>query len=180
MLYLVIGGTGMLQGTLLGLLDDGHDVVTISRRPDRFRSLYEKAGDQAGRLHWAAGDYSDPDSFRAALSTLHNGSVPDAVIAWMPDGPSWPVLFEAMRAHPRSSPWALFRVQGSRASREEMPPHPRGVELHLIILGFVMASGRARWLTHEEIAAGTLTAIRQPAARHIVGIVEPWEHRPAW
>lgn len=180
MVYLVIGGTGMLQGTVRGLLADGHDVYLVSRHRSRFLSLASTAGSVRQRLRWVSGDYTHATSFRTALSAICAKAVPDAVIAWMPDGPSWPILLDVMRAHHGTSSWTLFRVRGSQASRDEPPTPPPGVLLHLVILGFVVTASGSRWLSPAEIAMGTLDAVRRRERRHIVGAVEPWDQRPPW
>ncbi|MEM5592401.1 hypothetical protein AAHH67_13015 [Niallia circulans] len=41
-----------------------------------------------------------------------------------------------------------------------------------------MENSVSRWLTHKEISAGVIDAIKNNWKRKVVGVVEPWEKRP--
>jgi hypothetical protein len=180
MAILIIGGTGMLQGTALGLVADGEEVFIISRTAERFRTLHQAAGNLAPHLHWLGADYTDPAGFRAAVASAVAAGPPRAVLAWMRDGPAWDILISLLNAAWGAAGWDLFRVRGSLASRESLPAAPAGVRFHLIILGFVLTESASRWLSHAEIGDGVLAAIRQNARRSIIGTVDPWDRRPRY
>lgn len=180
MAWLVIGGTGMLAGTTAALAAAGEDVWLISRQASRVAPLRAAAGAAAGRLHFAAADYTDVRAFATALRQATETKPPCQVLAWMVDGPWWDVLFTTMRAIHGGQPWDLFRVRGSAATHEPLPPMPPDVSFHVIILGFFVERGSSRWLSHAEIADGVLAALTQPAPRTVVGVVAPWSLRPPY
>lgn len=56
----------------------------------------------------------------------------------------------------------------------------RGIDYARVVLGFVIEPRGSRWLSNEEISAGTLRAIERPegAGESVVGVVRPWSARP--
>lgn len=67
------------------------------------------------------------------------------------------------------------KAQPERRARFEALPN---IVYHEVILGFVTEGEDSRWLTHDEISRGVLTAIDGQASRFIVGTVEPRSARP--
>lgn len=185
MRMLVIGGTGMLAACTVGLAADGHRVTVLSRSRARFDRL-PVAPAAPMPMEWLGADYTDSPAFRLALQRgLRTGPF-DAVLAWMPDGTWWDTLFGEMHSArgTGSSPWDLYRVRGSAAAcsgfAEAFPPAPANVRLHLIVLGFQLATQGSRWLRHDEIAEGALNAVRTAQRLTVVGTVDPWERRPSY
>lgn len=165
---LVIGGTGMLLGTLRHLLGAGDDVCSVSRRPPALTHP---------RLHPLLVDYRDPVALGLALD--RSGPFQRALV-WVhsvaPDVP------ERAALHVSDD---FFHVLGSAAADPAAPAPDRrerfealGVRYHEIVLGFMTEQGHSRWLTNAEISEGVWGAVQRPQPRCVVGTVEPWNARP--
>ena len=167
---LMVGGTGMLSGTLQHLLDAGDEVYSISRRAPNTTHP---------RLHPLLLDYRDPDALKAALA---DSGPFDRAVVWIHS-----VVPEAPFTVAEVVHGPYFHVLGSAAADPSRPGtarqerfHALGTDYREVILGFQLTSQGARWLTNAEISAGTWQAIEQDARRFIIGTVEPWSARPAW
>lgn len=165
---LVVGGTGMLLGTVEGLLADGHELWVLARRAPAL---------EHPRLHPLLVDYGDAAALDATLTRATGTAGPfDGAIVWAHS--SAPHAPEVVARH-ISGPF--LHVLGS-ATADPSRPHPTpgwaGEGYRTVVLGFVREAGRSRWLTNPEIAAGVLEAWRSGAARTVVGTVEPWSARP--
>lgn len=86
----------------------------------------------------------------------------------------------------RSASCRLFHVRGSAVANlaegarrlpEWLARYPQ-IQYRQVILGFVVEQGASRWLTHQEISDGVISALRQDAPFSVVGTVEPWMLRP--
>ena len=170
---LVVGGTGMLSGLCEALIGDGGRLSLVSRRASRV----------AGPDGFDCDDY-DPHAFTAALDAAVARSGPiELAVAWFHDaGIAAPrLLAERVRGR-------LFLVLGSATAD---PAHPDRLEqarrlaeglpdcaVRLVVLGFQMEPGGARWLTDAEISEGALQAVRSDRSLSVVGRVEPWPARP--
>ncbi len=164
---LLVGGTGMLSGLARTLAPLAASLTIASRNPQR---LAEELGISSMRVDWAA-----PALARADLSG--KGVRYDLVISWLHDNA---VSFardceNLLRADGRS-----VRIHGSLsvdpAIRARRDPDPRpGVHRQTIVLGWFAdptADDGKRWLTDEEVCAGTLQAVLNPSAvLHIIGDV---------
>jgi 3-oxoacyl-[acyl-carrier protein] reductase len=67
------GGTGIGAAIAAGLIDDGHDVVIIGRRPSVLRATAAELNERAGRpqaVRFVAADLSVPDQVDAAVAQL--------------------------------------------------------------------------------------------------------------
>jgi hypothetical protein len=180
---LIVGGTGMLADVARTLAARGDTVAVVARGRDRFREAFGAAG-RGGTLHHVAVDYTDLPGFRAAIATAAATWGPPAlVIARIrSDAPaSFQTLVDTVDHVTGGSPWRLFHVRSSAASRDPTPPPvPDSCRYRQIILGFVLEATGARWLHHAEIVRETLTAIDHDRVYHVVGTVEPWDRRPSY
>ncbi|HSY87570.1 MAG TPA: hypothetical protein VLA85_13465 [Verrucomicrobiae bacterium] len=53
------------------------------------------------------------------------------------------------------------------------------LDYRIVVLGFVIEpDGRSRWLTHDEISAGTVKSLAGATPLSIIGAVTPWSARP--
>jgi molybdopterin-guanine dinucleotide biosynthesis protein A len=148
---LVVGGTGMLAHATRALADRGHPVTSVARRP----------ADLGRGITAAPLDYRDTGALAAALAAAGEARGPiELAVCWIhADAP------DAPRAIARAlAPGArLVQVFGTRVwPLQETPLH---VAYRQVLLG---ATG-GRWLTHEEISAGTLAAVDADRPLHVVG-----------
>ncbi|MFZ3007563.1 MAG: hypothetical protein WA047_15455, partial [Phenylobacterium sp.] len=167
---LVVGGTGMLSGLCEALAGDGGRLSLLSRQaagPDGF-----------------ACDYYDPAAFRGALDAAVARAGPiNLAVAWFHT-----LKIEAPRLLAERVDGRLFQVLGSAAAD---PSHPwrletarevardlASCELRQVVLGFKVEAAGSRWLTHDEISAGVLDAVRSDRALTIIGQTKPWSARP--
>ncbi|ADY26203.1 short chain dehydrogenase [Deinococcus proteolyticus MRP] len=167
---LVVGGTGMLSGTIQHLLNSGDEVYSISRHAPAIRHP---------RLHPLLLDYRNSEALKAALATC--GSFDRAVI-WIHS-----IVPEAPFAVAEAVTGPYFHVLGSAAADPSRPGAARlerfralGTDYREVILGFQVTAHGSRWLTNAEISAGVWHAIAQDARRFVIGTVEPWAARPEW
>ena len=181
MAVLMVGGTGMLAGTAVGLAQDGEDVFLLSRSAEGFTRVRDRAGPAAVHLHWHAVDYTDARAWTAALRTILHQHHPETAVVWMSDRPAFDIFVQLVAAERASKPWRLFRVRGSAAAREPAaPPRVASCLYRLVILGFVLEGDGSRWLSRDEIGSGVLDAVRHDRERSVVGTVEPWDRRPSY
>jgi hypothetical protein len=165
---LVLGGTGMLAGAAATLLADGWHVVLPSRRRPAL----------TGGAHWVRADWSDPDTLAKAAGDALDGPA-DLLVAWVHREVRTAVL---RVVEPLLAPGApVVEVHGSASANplggcpdQVLPGH----STQQVVLGYVRHAGRTRWLTHDEISAGVLDAVRRalagrPSAVHQVGEFRP-------
>ena len=172
---LIVGGSGMLAGLCRSLLEDGAQVAVLARSEAGIRAV-------APDVDPIVCDYNDSAALTAALAARQ--PPPDLLIAW--DHGRAPDLRRALAEHVRSG-GRFVQVLGSAHGD---PSHPerlaemaraaRGlpIDYQAVVLGFVVESGKSRWLTNAEISGGVLAAIQSGEALRIVGTVEPWSSRP--
>jgi NAD(P)-dependent dehydrogenase (short-subunit alcohol dehydrogenase family) len=164
---LVLGGTGMLAGAAAALLDDDWHVVLPSRRQPA-----------ATGAHWVKADWTDPTALAAGAAEALGGPA-DLLVAWVHQEVRDAVL---QAVAPLLAPAApVVEVHGS-ASANPFGGRPDAVlfghSTQQVLLGYVQLAGRTRWLTHREISAGVLDAVRRalegrPSAVHQVGDFRP-------
>ncbi|RAZ81403.1 short-chain dehydrogenase [Planococcus halotolerans] len=175
---LVIGGTGMLAQASVWLSQNGYCVSVIGRNPEKMQQLIEK--NPEGIIPVPV-DYKDTEKLAEQLSHIQQKNGPiHLVLAWVhSDGPDViPCLIDSL---PRNSEWKLIHVNGSSSNLEEIKarvPVPANVHYHQIQLGFKLENDTSRWLTHDEISAGVIEAMREEKSQYVVGTLSPWESRP--
>lgn len=176
---LVLGGTGMLAGLSLALLQDGFAVFVVGRRAERFAPMLEAAEGLSARLTPMAVDYHDTarlGRWIAQVQLMHGPL--DLVVAWI-HGPAESVLHTVIDEveRYRQMPWALYHVMGHHAlSQPEKPPMPSSLcQYRPVILGWSEEDGVRRWLTHEEICMGVYAAVKAERGG-VVGQMTPDSH----
>lgn len=167
---LVIGGSGMMTGTVLWLAEVGYHVSIIGRDTEKMRRLTEQL---PGRLSAVLVDYRDDLRLQEALrrSIAVHGEI-DLVVAWIHSDTAnaLPCVLSALQ---RGTD--VFHVLGSRANPSGVRsglPIPEDVRYHQVQLGYQVVNGEHRWLTHEEIAGGVIEAIHGNKTYHVVGMTE--------
>lgn len=177
---LVIGGSGMLAGLVETLARSGRQVTVVARGRERLQRL---AALHPG-IHPLALDYRDAATFDAGLdSAIAARGLLQRCVAWTHDDDETRALRVARQVA------AIYcQVLGSASADPARPDYlaawqalfasvarPR---LRLAILGFVVESGRSRWLTNAEISEGVAQALESEQPVTIVGTVTPWSARP--
>lgn len=175
---LVIGGTGMLAQASVWLSQNGYRVSVVGRNPEKMQRLIERNPEG---LFPVPVDYTDTEKLAEQLAQIQQKNGPiQLVLAWIhSDGPDViPCLIDSL---PRNSQWNLFHVNGSSSNLSEIKAQvsvPANVHYHQIQLGFHLENGGSRWLTHDEISAGVIEAMREGEAQYVVGTLSPWDKRP--
>lgn len=167
---LVLGGTGMLAGVAVSLLDDGWHVVLPSRR----RPHIPVTDGKPNVARWVSADWADPaglvDGARAAL-----GGPADLLVAWV----HHEVRTSVLRAvAPLLTPRAPVVEVHTGATRGCPDPVLADHPTQQVVLGYVRHAGRTRWLTHDEISAGVLDAVRRAVAGRPPHVHQVGESRP--
>ncbi|MBM7127195.1 hypothetical protein ACFFJT_19130 [Dyella flava] len=130
-------------------------------------------------------DYRSQQAFSAAIrSSVKKFGVPEMVLAWVHT--EAPALALAAQLAAYGQPVQFFHVLGSASAspsaslvqqRRYYDALPE-LAYHQIVLGFVADEQGSRWLHNDEIVNGVIDAVRENAACHVVGTVEPWHARP--
>ncbi|MFJ8088931.1 short-chain dehydrogenase [Lysinibacillus sp. NPDC095746] len=179
--WLVIGGTGMLKGVSLWLIQEDNHVTVIGRQQKKMQSLINEAN-YSLKLSPLIVDYTNYNSFRTALIESQEtlGSF-DCVIAWIhgSDIRVWESLF---RAIPNTKNVILYHIKGSSSyvNNERTKNNiPSNITYRVVKLGFIIEDNNSsRWLTNSEIAQGIIDAIEHEIPEKHVGVFEPWNLRP--
>jgi hypothetical protein len=172
---LVLGGTGMLVGVVEALLDDGWHVVLPSRR----RPGAPVANGHARSATWVKADWTVPAELTEAAREALQGPA-DLLVAWV----HREVRTGVLRAvAPLLKPGApVIEVHGSASANPIggcPDPILDGHPTQQVVLGYVRHAGRTRWLTHEEISAGVLDAVRRALAGKPPHVHQVGEFRPS-
>ncbi|MFK3986390.1 MULTISPECIES: short-chain dehydrogenase [Exiguobacterium] len=167
---LVIGGSGMLAGTVLWLTEVGYHVSIIGRDAEKMSRLTEQA---PARLSAVLVDYRDDLCLKEALrSSIADHGDFDLVVAWIHSdaADALPCVLSALRGGTD-----VFQVLGSCANLSGVRNGltiPQDIRYHQVQLGYQVEKGERRWLTHEEIAGGVVEAIHGNMTYHVVGMIE--------
>ncbi|WP_214791347.1 MULTISPECIES: short-chain dehydrogenase [unclassified Exiguobacterium] len=164
---LVIGGSGMLAGTVLWLEEVGYHVSIIGRDAEKMSRLTEQAPD---RLSAVLVDYRDDLRLKEALrSSIADHGDFDLVVAWVHSdaADALTCVLSALRGGTD-----VFHVLGSRANSSGVRNGltiTEDVRYHQVQLDFQVVKGERRWLTNEEIAGGVIEAIQEKKTHYVVG-----------
>lgn len=174
---LLLTGSGMLAGCVAALAKEGWRVVVPSRRHAPIPVPRE--AESAGRAVWVHVDWADPPGLLDGAGRALRGPA-DLLVTWLSAG-SRHSITAAMA--PLLRPGApVVEVHDSPAVRATadgidpaLPEHPT----QQVVLGYVDAGGRRRWLTNGEITDGVLDAMSRALAGHHptlhqVGEPYPW------
>jgi len=158
------------------LVADGWRVVAASRRYAPIPAEPDCAGHhrRGERALWVAADWSNPDDLAGRAGKVLGGEA-DLLVAWVRGEHRVPVLHAVAPILAPDAP--VVEVYSSGAAdlvrgcpEPTLPQHPT----QQVVLGSVYRGDGARWLTHEEISAGVLEAMRRalfgkPPAVHQIG-----------
>jgi len=172
---LVVGGTGMLSGTVRALADDGCTTAVLARRAAS--ALW------AGPVVPMPVDYTDPAALTDALRrTVRDTGRFRLAVLWV-HTPSQAAAYGVI-AETLTDDALVVEVLGSAAAAPSAPPATapapfRGHRYRRVVLGFADGGdGTTRWLSHREISKGVTTAVRTPGDFRIIGRIRPWSDRP--
>ncbi|WP_241535884.1 short-chain dehydrogenase [Indiicoccus explosivorum] len=178
---LVIGGSGMLAGTVLWLADEGARVSVVARNEEKMQRMLARSVNTE-RIMPVYADYTNDPELEAALTEqIRKYGPPGLVVAWVHSNAPEALPSVIRLINKTGNPWKLFHVLGSStdlASIQEGLTVPETCDYHQVQLGFVQEDGISRWLTNEEISDGVIEAIRADERVKTVGTLEPWDERP--
>lgn len=178
---LVVGGTGMLSGVSLWLLNQGYHVSIIARNSGRMKDLIEQA-DLDSHITPLFVDYSNNDELQKKVhATINKNGAIDIVVAWIHSTAPDALKIIAKEVSISKSEWELFHVLGSSSDLNRMKREvtmPIGCAYHQVQLGFVIEGPRSRWLTNMEISDGVIEAINKRNKILTIGQIDSWEKRP--
>lgn len=175
---LAIGGTGMLADAVCWLAEQGHEVTVVGRNQHKLQRLT----DRHPSLHPVTADYKELERFVSVLkeAVVQRGYF-TRVLAWIHDREE--TIFKRLYTELFSDPschWELFHVLGSASNLEEIEKKvnpPPNCKYHQIKLGFALEGNHSRWLTHKEISAGAIDAMKTGREVTIVGTLTLWSKR---
>jgi len=187
---LVVGGTGMLREVVLRLAAQGYVVSVVARDAARLAAL---ATEVPSRINPIAIDYSDNKGLAASLTESIDRFGPlTLAILWLRPGAPGTLDTIARMADEGAGEGAsgrcrFFRILGSAAADPALQRSGNGsrframegLDYREIILGFRIEEAGARWNTNAEIAAGVIRAVDNNLDDFVIGVVRPWDKRPA-
>ena len=175
---LTLGCTGMLAGTARGLETDGYSVSYLSRGGN-----LPKGSD--GTSHIC--NWESATSLQAAVrGAIEAHGLPELVLAWAHtvgpaldlarqlSSPSQTIRFHHVLGSSVRDPSRKDALRRIKLGFDQLP----GIDWRAICLGFVRESGTSRWLSHDEISSGALSAIRLATPVYTIGQTAPWKLRP--
>ena len=172
---LVVGGTGMLSGVSLWLLDQGYHVSIIARNSDRMKKLAEQT-DLISHITPLFVNYSHHNELqKKLLATINKNGAFDIVVAWIHSTASSALEIIAKEVSFSKNDWKLFHVLGSSSDLNEIKREvtiPTNCSYNQIQLGFVIEGGHSRWLTNKEISDGVIEAIKKGNKIRTIGQID--------
>lgn len=175
---IVFGGTGMLAGATSWLASQADHTVVFARNKNKAEKVSERV--TAIEL-----DYTNTEALKARIAKAiqENGPV-DLVLAWIHGTAPHAVeiiIEEILKLQDKE--WRFVHVKGSSQNRESVESEQLSTKegaffYQEVKLGFVLDNIRSRWLSHREIAAGTIKAIQEDVGSHTIGTLTPWNKRP--
>lgn len=174
----VVGGSGMLAGFCLKLLDRYGTLSVLARNGAQIAVI-------SPRIHPLVCDYNDAAAVNAALAAdAVDQGAPDLVVVWV-HGLALDLRRRLARAVKAGGRFVqiLGSAHGDPAHPERLEAmaaavHGLPIDYQAIVLGFVVEGGHSRWLTYDEISDGVFAAVERGAPLSTVGKLSPWSARP--
>src|SRR5690625_58782 len=178
---LIVGGTGMLSGVSLWLLDQGYHVSIIARNSERMKDLIEQA-DLDSRITPLFVDYGNYDELQKKVNaTINENGAIDIVVAWIHSTAPYALKIIAKEVSVGKSEWELFHILGSSSDLKRIKrsfTRPEDCSYYEVQLGLVIEGSRSRWLANKEISDGVIEAINKRTKILTIGQIDSWEKRP--
>lgn len=184
---LVIGGTGMLGGTVIELMDSFGKVSVAARNKKGFDRLKKSAGKSSSKLSFIQIDYNDYGELtKSLLKAVQDHGEFTLAVLWIHSSAKLAPLITAKVINETSQYCKFVEILGSANSapgnraKERMSEFRdfSNIEYHSITLGFVIEKEGSRWLTDKEISGGITNALKNNYPEHVIGVTEPWEKHP--
>ena len=180
---LIIGGTGMLADASVALAARTRAITLVARTDRSLERLAARLSDNEVAIHRLRLDWTQPERFLSALRMhFRKAGPPSLTVAWLHDDELGPQI--AQTVGQLGAPSRFVQVVGSQAADPAKSGNARkistleNVRLQRVILGFQLAEGASRWLSHREICSGVLAAIESDQDETVVGTIRPWSTRP--
>ncbi|QQK80824.1 short-chain dehydrogenase [Salicibibacter cibi] len=178
---IVFGGTGMLAGATKWLMKSTNHISVIGRNKHRLEQLYPDHDNSDLRL--VTLDYKDNEALSHFLrQTIQTYGPVNLVVSWIhnvaPD--AIPIILEEMN-HYQKDQWRFVHIKGSShdlSSIQAQITVSKNCLYRDVQLGFKIEENVSRWLTHEEISKGVISAIHHDKKNTVVGTLQPWRKRP--
>ncbi len=174
---LIIGGTGMLRKVSEYFIEANHEVTIIARNLSRLEHLKNKYKEKEDSIQIISADYANEILFLESIHSLLKSNDFDIALLWIHSfaDSCKNQLIEIL--YHKNSLIQIYDVKGSAYY------HPQSLlkyndKCYSIYLGYQKENDTSRWLTHNEISAGTIYAITHELKEYIIGQVSPWEERP--
>lgn len=177
----IFGGTGMLADVSRWLIKNSSYTSVLARNRERLKSL-ESNTTKSG-LNLVSLDYKNIEAVKDEIKVAikRNGAI-DMVIAWIhSDAPkAIPKILQEINSN-QKDPFRFFHIKGSSHNLKSIQSRialPNNCIYHAIQLGFIVEGQTSRWLTHDEISDGIISAIKQEKEVTVIGQLEPWDMKP--
>ncbi|GAB2538665.1 Rossmann-fold NAD(P)-binding domain-containing protein [Gracilibacillus alcaliphilus] len=177
---LVFGGTGMLAGATKWLIENAEHVSVVGRNKYKLEQLRPEYTNNNFQL--VTLDYKDSKALREFLQqTIRVYGPVDLVVSWIhstsPD--AIPLILGELQH--QKNPWRFIHIKGSSHNLSGITNEitvPNNCVYGDVQLGFKIEGSTSRWLTHEEISNGVISAIRHNKRKTVIGTLHPWSKRP--
>lgn len=170
---LIIGGTGMLKGAVISLLDEYDIISVLSRNDEKFNNLKTEAGNRAKKLNRIKCDYTDYQELTAqlikAIGELNEISL---VISWIHSTAALAPAIAAKVINHQRTKCNYYDIIGSTGESRESSFTPfENITYHKIQLGYIKEGDANRWLSDEEICSGVIEAVKGGKKESTIGEV---------
>lgn len=177
---LVIGGTGMLSGTVSWLCNNGYRVSVLARGADKYKKMIQGEDLTQKSISFIQVNYYDVKAFQKSIIEAEGQNGPITLcLSWMRGDAEESFQWLISYFIDKNKLVTMYEIRGSHASRTSFHPVQCGnFSWRRIILGFHLDKHVSRWLTNKEISNGVIESIKKEKGIYIVGSVEPWDRRP--
>jgi hypothetical protein len=178
---IIFGGTGMLANASKWLIENTDRISIVGRNRHKLNQLRSER--DHSDLHLVTLDYKNSEDLTRFLrKTIQRYGPVDLVVSWIHSvAPNAiPVIFNEINHH-QESHWRFIHIKGSSHDLSTIKTEitvPENCLYRAVLLGFKNEDGVSRWLTHEEISNGVISAIYYDRKKTIVGMLNPWKERP--
>lgn len=171
---LVVGGSGMLSGTVGWLVKEGYHVSVVGRTKRKMKNVLKYKNVSPLYL-----EYNDSKALKSAIkgTIVENGPI-ELVIAWIHSHAKQALHDAISIVTEYQKKVDLYHVVGSTTNLEKVKNEitaPRNSVYYQVQLGAIKEDSSSRWLTSEEISEGVIEAVKNQRKTYIVGTINDWE-----
>lgn len=168
---LVIGGTGMLSGTVKWLIKEGWHVSVTGRTRRKMKQFLKYK-----EITPIYADYHRTKEMnKKIMQAVDNEGPIELVIAWIHSdakGALHEVMSEITK---RKQHVDLYHIVSGTTKMDELKNEvtaPVNCIYHQVKLGFIKERSIRRWLTHKEISEGVIEAVKKHQRTFIIGALK--------